>query len=62
MNDILSKKQLNVLEKQLSNELNCDVIKIDGKSGKVLVSDLLNEGYTFTMPGPVHEFVWEYIY
>ena len=34
MNDILSKKQLNVLEKQLSNELNCDVIKIDGKSGK----------------------------
>jgi ferrous iron transport protein B len=34
MNDILNKKQLYVLEKQLSNELSCDVVKIDGISGK----------------------------
>jgi ferrous iron transport protein B len=34
MNDILSKKQLQVLEKELSEKLNCDVIKVDGSTGK----------------------------
>lgn len=33
----------------------------DGKSGHVLVSDPVNEGYTFTMSEPVHSFIWEYI-
>jgi len=34
MNDILNKKHLAILEKELSAELNCDVVKIDGNSGK----------------------------
>ncbi|MEJ2193655.1 MAG: ferrous iron transport protein B [Ignavibacteriaceae bacterium] len=34
MNDILYKKQLEILQNELSDELKCDVVKIDGKSGK----------------------------
>jgi len=34
----------------------------DGVSGKLLVSEPLQDGYTFTMTAPVHVFIWEYGY
>jgi ferrous iron transport protein B len=58
MNDILNKKQLNVLEKELSKELKCDVIKIDGKSGKGIdelirtIDKNLNELHSNGKPKP----------
>ena len=33
MNDILSKKNLEISEEKLSGHLNCDVIKVDGRTG-----------------------------
>lgn len=34
----------------------------DGKSGEILVSNPVEDGYSFIMTAPVHEFVWEYNY
>ena len=38
MNDILRKKNINVSIEKLSKELNCDVVKINGRSGKGIES------------------------
>lgn len=34
----------------------------DGKSGEILVFNPVEDGYSFIMTAPVHEFVWEYNY
>lgn len=65
MTDILNKKGFNVSPEKLSEELNCDVIKIDGRTGKGItelidvasknLENFKQKGETKLIPFPGHD-------